>query len=119
MMAEEKRSQGMTTVAPDVILNIAKLTTLGIEGVSQMSTTTSMSEIFQRGNKGNGVRVLIKEKIVFIDLHVVLEQDTNVRQVSREIQEDVARAVKEMVGLEIGEIKIHIEDINYTSEIKA
>ena len=106
----------MTTVAPDVILNIARLTTLGIEGVSHMSNLTTMSDIFQRGNKGNGVRVLIKEKIVFIDLHVVLEQDTNVRQVSKEIQEDVARAVKEMVGLEIGEIKIHIEDINYTLE---
>jgi len=115
-MAEEKRTQGITTVAPDVVLNIARLTTLGIEGVSQMSINTNVSSIFQRGNQSSGVRVLIEEKVVFIDLHVVLESDVNVRQVSRTIQNDVARAIKEMVGLEIGEIKIHVEDINYTSE---
>ena len=115
-MAEEKRSQGMTTVAPDVLLSIARLTTLGIEGVSHMSTTTSMSAIFQKGNRSSGVRVLIEDKVVFIDLHVVLEHDVNVRHVSRAIQDDVARAVKEMVGLDVGEIKIHIEDINYQSE---
>ncbi len=115
-MAEEKRTQGMTTVAPDVVLNIARLTTLGIEGVSHMSIITNMSSLFQRGSHSSGVRILIEEKVVSIDLHVVLEHDVNVRQVSRKIQNDVARAVKEMVGLDIGEIKIHIEDINYNSE---
>lgn len=115
-MAEEKRSQGMTTVAPDVLMSIARLTTLGIEGVSRMCTTSTMSEIFQKGNRSSGVRVLIEDKVVFIDLHVILENDVNVRHVSKKIQDDVARAVKEMVGLDVGEIKIHIEDINYQSE---
>jgi uncharacterized alkaline shock family protein YloU len=115
-MSEEKRSQGMTTVAPDVILSIARLTTLGIEGVSHMCTTSSVTNLFQKGNKSSGVRVLIEDQVVFIDLHVVLENDVNVRHVSRKIQDDVARAVKEMVGLDVGEIKIHIEDINYQTE---
>jgi len=115
-MAEEKRSQGMTTVAPDVIMSIARLTTLGIEGVSHMSTSSAVTDIFHRGNRSSGVRVLIEDKVVFIDLHVVLENDVNVRHVSRKIQNDVARAVKEMVGLDVGEIKIHIEDINYNVE---
>lgn len=115
-MAEEKRTHGITTVAPDVVLSIARLTTLEVEGVSRMSVSTHVGELFHKGNRSSGVRVLIDDMNVKIDLFVVLEQDVNVRQISRTIQNDVARAVKEMVGLEIEEIQIHVEDINYDTE---
>jgi uncharacterized alkaline shock family protein YloU len=33
---------------------------------------------------------------------------------SQIIQEKVSRAITEMVGMEVGKINIHIEDIDYT-----
>ena len=32
---------------------------------------------------------------------------------SRNVQTQVARALQEMVGMEVGEVEIHIEDIEY------
>jgi uncharacterized alkaline shock family protein YloU len=46
----------------------------------------------------------------------VLKNDTNIREVSRNIQHDVTRAISEMVGMDVGYVNIHIEDIDYPSD---
>ncbi|MFC1936622.1 Asp23/Gls24 family envelope stress response protein [Chloroflexota bacterium] len=115
-MSEETRPPGKTTIAPDVLLSIARLTTLGVDGVSRLSGLTSVNDIFQRGQRSGGVRIHIKDNYVNIDLHVILEQDVNIRQISRSIQEEVTRAITEMVGMDIGQVNVHIEDINYERE---
>jgi uncharacterized alkaline shock family protein YloU len=108
-------SQGKTTVAPEVLLTIARLTTLDVPGVSRMSPQpASVNRLFQRG-AGEGVAIEIKEDVVTIDLHVILNQDVNIRDVSRQVQHEVARAISEMVGMQVGRINIHIEDIDYTA----
>jgi uncharacterized alkaline shock family protein YloU len=43
----------------------------------------------------------------------VLNRDVNIRDVSRNVQQQVTRAVQEMVGMDVGHIDIHIEDIDY------
>ncbi len=113
-MTEESRSPGVTTIAPEVILNIARLTTLAVDGVAAMSQTTGVNELFQRGQRGGGIHIQVEEGKVSLNLHVVLAQDVNIRQVSRAIQKEVARAITEMVGMEVGSINIHIEDIDYS-----
>ena len=51
--------------------------------------------------------------MVYVDLYVVLKRDVNVRDVSHNIQHQVARAISEMVGMEIGKINVHVEDIDF------
>jgi uncharacterized alkaline shock family protein YloU len=113
-MPIETRPPGKTTIAPDVLLSIARLTTLSVPGVSHMSAHTHVSDLFQRGQRSGGVHILIQDDKVYIDLYVILDKDTNIRQVSRKIQNEVHRAITEMVGMEIGQINVQIEDINYT-----
>jgi uncharacterized alkaline shock family protein YloU len=114
MTEEGPRSPGKTTVAPDVMINIAALTTLSIDGVSRMSANpSSVNRLLQRGQFSDGVRVIIENNTVNADIHVILKSDVNIRQVSRNIQQGVARAISEMVGMEVGKINIHIEDIDY------
>lgn len=109
-------NQGKTTIAPEVLLTIAQLTSLEVPGVSRMGAVPpSMERLFQRGY-GEGVRVDIREDVVHIDLHLVLKKDFNIRDVSRQVQHDVARAVSEMVGMQVGRVNIHIEDIDYSQE---
>lgn len=115
-MAEESRSPGVTTIAPEVILNIARLTTLGVDGVAYMSHNAAVNELFQRGHRGEGTHIQVENDMVSLNLHVVLKQDVNIRQVSRTIQKEVARAITDMVGMEVGSINIHIEDIDYLVE---
>jgi len=37
-----------------------------------------------------------------------------VREVSHAIQARISRAISEMVGMEVGKVNIHVEDINYS-----
>ena len=114
MTEEGTRPPGKTTVAPDVLINIASLTALSIDGVSRMSANPSaVNRLLQRGQFNDGVRVLIEDNFVHADIHVILKNDVNIRQVSRNVQQEVARAISEMVGMEVGKINIHIEDIDY------
>lgn len=110
--------KGKTTIAPDVLHTIARLTTLSIDGVSRMCLSPSgVKRYFTRGFR-DGVRILLENDIVYADLYVVLKHNTNVREVSHNIQQQVARALTETVGMQVGRVNIHIEDIDYPERIK-
>jgi uncharacterized alkaline shock family protein YloU len=110
------RPPGKTTVAPDVLTAIARLSALGVKGVNHMADVAGgVNRLFRHGDS-DGVRIAVDDNTVVIDLYVVLQQDVNIRDVSRNIQQQVARAIQEMVGMDIGSINIHIEDIEYTSQ---
>ena len=104
---------GKTTVAPDVLVTITRLSALSVPGVSRMANVTGgVNRLFKRGIH-NGVRLEVKDNTIYANLYLVLKNDVNIREVSRNVQGQVARALQEMVGMEIGEIEIHIEDIDY------
>ena len=104
---------GKTTIAPDVLLTIACLTALSVPGVSRLSAIPGgVNRLFRRGDN-EGVRIVIENNVVYIDLYVIIQHDMNVRDVSRSIQSQVTRAISEMVGMEVGRVNIHIEDIDY------
>ncbi len=111
-MTEEVRSPGKTTIAPNVLLTIARLTTLNEAGVSHLSNVPGGFDRFKR-NQNDGVRVDVNDGAVDVDLYLVLEKDVNVREVSKNIQLAVSRAISEMVGMDVGRINIHIEDNQY------
>ncbi|RPJ17836.1 MAG: Asp23/Gls24 family envelope stress response protein [Chloroflexi bacterium] len=105
-------SQGKTTVSPDVLVTIARLSALSVLGVSRMAQVPGgVNRLFKRGI-GDGVRIEVEDNVVVVNLYLILKQGVNIREVSRNVQHQVARALQEMVGMEIGEIEIHIEDID-------
>ena len=109
----EYNPQGKTTVAPDVLVTIARLSALSVPGVSRMANVSGgVNKLFKRGVH-DGVRIEVEDNVIVANLYLVLKPDVNIREVSREVQQQVARALQEMVGMEIGEIEIHIEDIDY------
>ena len=105
--------QGKTTVSPDVLTTIARLSALSVPGVSRLAPVAGgVNRLFKRGAV-DGVRIETEENTVYVDLHLVLKQDVNIREVSRNVQQNVARAIQEMVGMDVGHVNIHIEDIDY------
>jgi uncharacterized alkaline shock family protein YloU len=109
-MTTELRSPGQTTVAPDVLLAIARLTTLKIEGVHAMGKAPLWAREF---HTGDGVQALIEGGHADLDLFLILDHEVNLRQVGREVQTQVTRAISEMVGMQPGRVNIHIEDIYF------
>lgn len=112
-MTGDTRPPGKTTVAPDVLVTIACMSALSVAGVKRMAPIPSgVNRLFRRGT-GDGVRIAIEGNCVFADLYVVLDHDVNIREVSRNLQQQVTRAIQEMVAMEVGHVNIHIEDINF------
>lgn len=108
-----ENTQGKTTVSPEVLTTIARLSALGVSGVSRLASIPGgVNRLFKKGT-GEGVRIETEENVVFVNLHLVLKQDVNIREVSRNVQQEVSRSIQEMVGMDVGHVNIHIEDINY------
>lgn len=116
-MSDTRITPGKTTIAPDVLLTIARLTTLAVPGVSQLSSVPGgVNRLFKRTVATHGVQIEIDETVVNADIYVTLDSGVNVREVSRNIQFEVSRAISKMVGMEVGRISIHIEDIDYPGD---
>jgi uncharacterized alkaline shock family protein YloU len=106
---------GRTTVAPEVLQAIARLTALETPGISRMSPVPGGVSRLRKG-AGDGVLLDIQEDSITADLYVVVKNNINMREVSRHTQHNVARAITEMVGLQVGRVNIHIEDIDFPAE---
>ena len=112
----EEHETGKTTVAPDVLVTIAKMSALSVPGVSRMANVSGgVNRLFKRGIH-DGVRIEVEDNVVVASLYLILKQDVNIREVGRNVQTQVARAIQEMIGMEVGSIDIHIEDIDYEEE---
>ena len=82
-MTETKYSTGKTTIAPEVLVSIARLTALGIEGVSRLAILpVDVGPIF-RNPEREGVRIEVIGNLVNVDVYVVIQRDFNVRDVAR------------------------------------
>lgn len=108
-----ERAPGATTIAPGVLLTIARLTALAVPGVAGMAPIPGgVNRLFRRGT-GDGVRIEVEGDRVSADLYLSLNHDVNVREVSRQVQQEVARAVEDMVGMQVQRVDVHIEEIAF------
>lgn len=108
-----ENTQGKTTVSPEVLTTIASMAALEVPGVSRLAQVSGgVNRLFRRG-ASDGVRIETKDNFVLIDLFLILKDGINIREVGRHVQQNVARSVQEMVGMEVGEVNVHVEDIDF------
>ncbi len=112
-MTEYNRPPGKTTVSPEVLTAIARMAALGVPGVSALAPVSGgVNRLFRRG-VNEGVQITLHENTVTADIFLIVKDDVNIREVGRNVQQQVARAIQEMVGMDVAQIDIHIEDIKY------
>ena len=115
-MSESTYFTGRTTIAPDVLVSIVKLTVLSVTGVSSLAPIPGRANRIFRREAIDGVEISVANNTVYDAVHVVFLREVNVRDVSRTIQSQVSRAVKEMVGMEVGKVNVLVEDIDYRGQ---
>jgi uncharacterized alkaline shock family protein YloU len=120
-MSENSVTPGKTTISIDVILTITRLTTLDVPGVSRMSQVPArrFKTMLLHRQQEDGLHVEVEDDLVYTDIYVVLDSDVNIREVGRNIQTAVARAITEMIGMQVGVVNVHVEDIDYPVAPKA
>lgn len=80
--------------------------------MSQVPSRRFRTMLLLRQEK-DGLHVEVEDDIVYTDIYVVLDADVNIREVGRNIQTAVARAITDMIGMQVGVINVHVEDIYY------
>jgi uncharacterized alkaline shock family protein YloU len=108
---EATPAPGKIFVAPGVLITVARLAALAVPGVMRMSPVPGGVNNFLRLGSSQGVRIETVGDTVSAELYLVVRPDVSARAVARAVQADVARAINDIIGLEVGRITVHVEDI--------
>ncbi len=108
----EENNIGSTTIAPNVLSTIARLTTLSTPGVSRLAPSSLTSPRTAAKPDEEGVKIAIKDDVIYIDIFVLINSEENVRLVAESVQHRVHRAISEMVGMEVARIDVHVTDVD-------
>lgn len=111
-MIAPRNPNDRVTVAPEVLLTIARLSTLRVEGVARMSMIPGgVNRLWKRTPTAEGVQILVDGHSVTVDLFIVTYADANMQEVSHAVQREVARAIRQIVGMEVRAVNVHIDNV--------
>jgi len=104
---------GTVTIAPEVLITIARLVTLSQPGVAHLSHsfTGQVGRLFRRTRRADGVRIAVEDDLVTVDLHIVVAPQVHMLKLGQQIQAEVARAIQDIVGMGVRAVNVHIEDV--------
>jgi len=110
-MAEQKL--GTVRISPQVLATIARLTTLAVSGVASLyhDLGSDVDRLFRGRGGGGGISIEVVDGAVRVDVDIVADKDVNLYELGLEIQTQVARAIKEMVGMPVLAVNVHIADV--------
>lgn len=112
---KERTELGELRIANEVVGVIAGLAATEVEGVAGMSggLAGGIAEMLGRRNLSKGVKVEVGEEQAAIDLFVIVEYGVRIPDVAWKIQENVKRAIEGMTGLEVVEVNVHVQGVNF------
>lgn len=104
---------GKVTVAPEVLVTIARLTALKTPGVARLDShiMDGVSRVLKRGATSGGVKIEVEGDSVSVELHVIAEHDANMLSLGQQIQTAISRAISDMVGMSVAEVNVYIQDV--------
>ena len=123
MSKEEKRGVhmihadgqlGEVQIADEVVATIAGLAATEVEGVASMAGNITKELIGTLGvkNLSKGVKVLVTDRSVDVDLALNIDYGYSIMKVSEKVQDRVKSAIENMTGLEVDMVNIRIVNVN-------
>lgn len=104
------------TIAPNVLLKTAQQAALNTEGVAEMGNVpVAVGRLLKGHPMGHGVILSVDDQTVSGDLYLLVKPDVDIQKTGRAVQENVARAITELVGMKVAELNVHVENVVYGS----
>ena len=110
----EKDKIGEVQIADEVVAIIAGLAATEVEGVDSMAGNITNELVGKLGmkNLSKGVKVLVTDRNVDVDLALNIEYGYSIMKVSEKVQDKVKAAIENMTGLEVSMVNIRIASVN-------
>jgi len=109
-----KMPQGRILISEEAVAELAGHTAMqsyGVVGMDYPSWGARLRRLFRQGGQSRGIKVTLTENDVSIDLYIVVENGTNMREISHNLAEQVTYTVAKHTGLNIKEVNVHISNI--------
>lgn len=107
-------------ISEEVVSVIAGIAVSEVPGVVDTAGgfAGGISEVFSGKKKlSKGIKVEVGEKETKIDVNIIVEYGTRIPDVAFEIQNRVKKAVKEMTGLDVLEVNVHVQGVRTPVEM--
>lgn len=103
---------GVVRVARQVLSTIVINAALQVPGVVRMARVNDQwSRLLGREVPRQGVTLTIKDDTVSADLYIVVASGVHIVEVGSAIQEEVASAIEDMVGMQVREVNVYVQDV--------
>jgi uncharacterized alkaline shock family protein YloU len=103
---------GVVRIAPQVLSTIVTNAALEISGVVRMAQSQDpWVRWLGREVPRQGVSLAVRENSVSADLYLVVESGVDIVNVGAAVQEEVAAALEHIVGMQVREVNIYIQDV--------
>ncbi|MFC7431644.1 MULTISPECIES: Asp23/Gls24 family envelope stress response protein [unclassified Agrococcus] len=108
---------GTTTVVDPVVAKIAGIAAREVPGVHDLGggaarIVGSVRDAIGQRDQGQGIKVEVGEKQVAADVTIVVEYPEQLQVVADGVRHAVARAITELVGMEVAEINVTVTDVH-------
>ena len=108
-------------ISEDVVSVIAGIAVSEVPGVVDTAGgfAGGISEVLSGKKKiTKGIKVEVGEKETKIDVNIIVEYGTRIPDVAFEIQNRVKKAVKEMTGLDVLEVNVHVQGVKTPVDVE-
>lgn len=111
--------RGETTIAVDVLNQIAGHVAGTIDGIHQLGKGSLMSKLRGERARGAGVMAAVGTEEAAFDLEVVLAYGFPLKEVTGKLRDAIAHEVKQMLDRTVVEININVVGVHFPEEEKA
>ncbi|MFN2291386.1 MAG: Asp23/Gls24 family envelope stress response protein [Anaerolineae bacterium] len=107
-----EETHGKVTIAPNVLVTIVQKTAGSVPGVARLSENTpGVQRLLGLHTEAEGVHVTVSENLVSVDVYLIARRGFDLFLMGQKLQKEVTRAIEDIVGMEVQEVNVHIEDI--------
>lgn len=114
-------SDSSVVISEEVVSVIAGIAVSEVPGVVDTAGgfAGGISEVLSGKKKlSKGIKVEVGEKETKIDVNIIVEYGTRIPDVAFEIQSKVKKSVKEMTGLEVLEVNVHVQGVKTPADLE-
>ncbi|MGQ9813538.1 MAG: Asp23/Gls24 family envelope stress response protein [Candidatus Roseilinea sp.] len=105
---------GKVTIAPEVVLQVARITTLATPGVLGLVEETSRHSVSAGSplkHTLRGIVASIEDGAARIRVHIIAASNVPLTQLARQLQVNIANAIAEIAGIETAAVDVTVEDV--------
>lgn len=103
---------GKVTIAPNVLVTIVQKTSMAEPGVAQLcDNVPGVKRLLGIHTVSRGVGLSVADNLVTVNVHLIARRGVDLLQMGRNLQGQISRAMRDIVGMEVREVNIHIDDI--------